>query len=120
MLLRRNMNTTIDLIQQKLRDLTNRLDLLSNKGVGGISDSNLCSTVSTLKNEVSLIKQQVSSLQTSITEVQNQYSSIVTNVDNCNAKLESLTAIYHTNLNFQLGQSFDRTIQLYRPINTLC
>ena len=85
------MNTTMDLIQQKLRDLTNRLDLLYRRSVGDGPSAD-SSTITNLKNEINLIKQQTTSLQTSINEIENQYSLIIENINTFSLQIENLSA----------------------------
>lgn len=90
------MNTTIDLIQQKIRDLTNRLDLLSHRGITN-SGENQSNTVNNLKIEINLVKEQLTSFQSSMQQLEGQYSEIITTINNCNSALENLSATTNSN-----------------------
>ena len=91
------MNTLIESMQQKLQDLTNRLDLLKHQfdtftpTLG--EDETLESLVASLQVDVGNMKTQVSNFQASINSLNNTCSSIVSDVENNTLSIQELQTV---------------------------
>ena len=90
------MNTLIDLMQQKLQDLTNRIELLKQQFDTFVpdlgEDENLSGLVASLQTDVTECKTQVSNMQSSVDSLNNSYSPLVENVAANNASIEIMHA----------------------------
>lgn len=94
---RRTMNTLIDSLQQKLQDLTNRVELIK-KQLDSFSptlndDETLSSLVARLQTDVGDLKLKVSNFDSNITSLNNTYSTIVANVENNTFDIQNLQSV---------------------------
>ena len=91
---RKVMNTTIELIQQKLQDVSNQVDLLQQQFDGFLpvfeNDENLSTLVASLQSDVGNFKTQVSNMQSNIDSLSNTYANIVNNVENNATNIQEL------------------------------
>jgi len=93
---------TLETIQQKLQDLTNRLEIIK-KQLDSLApnlgdDDNLSSLVAKLQSDVGNMQDKVAGFESNISSLNNSYSSVVSSVENNTFSIQNLQSANNSTL----------------------